>query len=287
MVHLGPFWLEEVHFDPFRSTNCTLAIPDLQVLEASLKCRFCFTSGHHCQHHALADRCEALRFRTGPTLLRLSMLPLPLLVLSFVRLFVSSFVCLLVRLSVVCLFVFVCLSVCLFVCLSVCLFVCLSVCLFVCLSVCLFVCLSVCLFVCLSVCLFVCLSVCLFVCLFVCFFVCSICLSVRFVCLFICSLVRLFDWFVCQCVWSFVRPFVRLLLSLGCCYRHCFSCCRFRCLSQFLLLPMPSATTAVAVVACVPLGIEGTCISVCMLLLKWQMPQTLGVETRKVRPHFK
>ena len=29
MVHLGPFWPEEVHFGPFRSANRTLAIPDL------------------------------------------------------------------------------------------------------------------------------------------------------------------------------------------------------------------------------------------------------------------
>ena len=28
MIHLGPFWPEEVHFGPFRSANCTLAIPD-------------------------------------------------------------------------------------------------------------------------------------------------------------------------------------------------------------------------------------------------------------------
>ena len=29
MVHLGPFWPEEVHFGPFRSTNRTLAIPEI------------------------------------------------------------------------------------------------------------------------------------------------------------------------------------------------------------------------------------------------------------------
>ena len=28
MVHFGPFWPEEVHFGPFRSANCTLAIPE-------------------------------------------------------------------------------------------------------------------------------------------------------------------------------------------------------------------------------------------------------------------
>ena len=28
MVHFGPFWLEEVHFGPFRSANRTLAIPE-------------------------------------------------------------------------------------------------------------------------------------------------------------------------------------------------------------------------------------------------------------------
>ena len=28
MVHLGPFWPDEVHFGPFRSANRTLATPD-------------------------------------------------------------------------------------------------------------------------------------------------------------------------------------------------------------------------------------------------------------------
>ena len=27
MIHFGPFWPEEVHFGPFKSTNSTLAIP--------------------------------------------------------------------------------------------------------------------------------------------------------------------------------------------------------------------------------------------------------------------
>ena len=28
LVHFGPFWLEEVHFGPFRSANRTLAVPE-------------------------------------------------------------------------------------------------------------------------------------------------------------------------------------------------------------------------------------------------------------------
>ena len=30
MVHFGPFWPEESHFGPFRSTNRTLAIPEIE-----------------------------------------------------------------------------------------------------------------------------------------------------------------------------------------------------------------------------------------------------------------
>ena len=41
MVHLGPFWPEEVHFGPCRSANHTLAIPEFLAKPTSNARRAC------------------------------------------------------------------------------------------------------------------------------------------------------------------------------------------------------------------------------------------------------